>query len=53
MLENMKIGRRLMLAFGFVLALLVLAMSLGLAWLASDGAHWCRVLGWCDRRSLM
>jgi len=32
---------------------LLLAVSLGIAWVASDWPHWCRLLGWCDGRGLL
>jgi hypothetical protein len=33
--------------------IVLLAAALGLAWLASDWPHWCRVLGWCTGRGLL
>ena len=34
-----------------VLALLV--VSIGIAWVAADWPHYCRMLHWCDGRGLL
>jgi hypothetical protein len=31
----------------------LLAVSLGIAWVAADWPHWCRLLHWCDGRGLL
>lgn len=31
----------------------LLAVSLAVAWLATDWPRWCRLLGWCDGRGML
>jgi len=45
---------RAMRKFLVVLTLIaLLAIALGIAWLASDWPHWCRAWGWCSGRGLL
>jgi len=31
----------------------LLAVSIGIAWVAADWPHYCRMLQWCDGRGLL
>jgi hypothetical protein len=37
----------------FLSLIALLAVSVGVAWVATDWPHWCQMLGWCDGQGLV
>jgi hypothetical protein len=37
----------------YLLVAVILALSVAIAWIATDWPHYCRLLGWCDGQGLL